>query len=444
MGNTEAPLSSLSQQSSQMPISHLGRKLRSNSVSPSAPKSNRTGDVLDSLVVMIAMLLIPAWLLGHLFLTFYPAPEGVAGAELGGTEASQPADGDSESKSPTDPDSDMGTGSGDKLGEMAMGDGSNGMGGSSAALQSMKDKFNSLTQTSATLESEVMSLKESNAALVQQNEALKTKANQHVMSFKKPAEDNSKALQELQIKYDNTSFELQSMQQKLESTENEKQTLQMNLADAQSKLEQAQAMQAKPDAAADTPFALLGSEEKSKQDELVAEANAKVTALQQQIEELNRSMANSKNSMAAQQEELQTARRQVQDAMAQNANLKTALNTARENAARDIAAARDKAASEMAARDKAAAAREMAAREMAAREQADREQAAREQAMAAEKPKEEFRDYTSSKGSVSRMAFIRWEGDDVIVRSFANKKLYRLTMDRFSEADQQYLLERRK
>ena len=417
-----------------MPISPPGRKLRSNSVSPSAPKSNRTGDVLDSLVVMIAMLLIPAWLLGHLFLTFYPAPEGVAGAELGGTEASQPADGDSKSKSPTDPDSDMGTGSGDKSGEMAMGDGSNGMGGSSAALQSMKDKFNSLTQTSATLESEVMSLKESNAALVQQNEALKTKANQHVMSFKKPAEDNSKALQELQIKYDNTSFELQSMQQKLESTENEKQTLQMNLADAQSKLEQAQAMQAKPDAAADTPFALLGSEEKSKQDELVAEANAKVTALQQQIEELNRSMANSKNSMAAQQEELQTARRQVQDAMAQNANLKTALNTARENAARDIAAARDKAASEMAARDKAAA----------AREQADREQAAREQAMAAEKPKEEFRDYTSSKGSVSRMAFIRWEGDDVIVRSFANKKLYRLTMDRFSEADQQYLLERRK
>ena len=59
------------------------------------------------------------------------------------------------------------------------------------------------------------------------------------------------------------------------------------------------------------------------------------------------------------------------------------------------------------------------------------------------KPKEEFRDFVSSKGSVSRMAFIRWEGEDVIVRSFANKKLYRLTMDRFSEEDKKYLLERK-
>jgi len=59
-------------------------------------------------------------------------------------------------------------------------------------------------------------------------------------------------------------------------------------------------------------------------------------------------------------------------------------------------------------------------------------------------PREVYRDFVSSKGSISKMAFIRWENDDIIVRSFSNKRLYRLTLDRFSAADQTYLLEQKK
>ena len=35
----------------------------------------RHGEIVDALVFMIVALLLPAWLLGHLFLTCYPAPE---------------------------------------------------------------------------------------------------------------------------------------------------------------------------------------------------------------------------------------------------------------------------------------------------------------------------------------------------------------------------------
>lgn len=41
------------------------------------------------------------------------------------------------------------------------------------------------------------------------------------------------------------------------------------------------------------------------------------------------------------------------------------------------------------------------------------------------------------------MAFVRWEEDKIVFRNFADKKLYRLTLDRFSETDKRYLLERK-
>ena len=36
---------------------------------------SRKAEIVDGLVLMIAGTLLPAWLLGHLFLSFYPAPE---------------------------------------------------------------------------------------------------------------------------------------------------------------------------------------------------------------------------------------------------------------------------------------------------------------------------------------------------------------------------------
>lgn len=393
-----------------MSIINPGRKLRSQFGKPSKFKSKRTGDVLDTLVMMIAGLLLPAWLLGHLFLTFYPAPEVVAGATTDETTASQPADDGTASGSSTKSDSGDASmaGAGSEGGALGSGSGSGSSGDSQAELQAMTMKLDSMAQTSASLESEITSLRDTNAMLAQENANLKTKANQHVMSPKPLQPDNSEAMDELQRKYDAASAEVQSMQQRLESTENEKQTLMTEFANTQSRLQETEAnlmaavkkneeMAMQPDSgAAKTPFDLLGAEEKTQQSALVDEANAKITDLERQIKELNFSLTNTTNAMAERENALRTAKVEVQDILAQNAELKAALNAARTAPA------------------------------------------------TAEPPKEVFRNFVSSKGSVSRMAFIRWEGEDVIVRSFANKKLYRLTMDRFSEADKQYLIEQKR
>ena len=57
-----------------------------------------------------------------------------------------------------------------------------------------------------------------------------------------------------------------------------------------------------------------------------------------------------------------------------------------------------------------------------------------------ESGKEQYREYVSSRGNRSRLAFIQWlDNDQVVVRSFANKQLYQVPIERFSAADQEYL-----
>jgi len=408
-----------------MPILQSSRNLRSNSVSALNSKSKRNGDVLDSLVWMIAGLLIPAWLLGHLFLTFYPAPVSVGETADGipeGTAVGKTID-DGAEKIPA-----AGTLA---LGNATLPDGAveadNPLNGQ---LQSMTAKFDSLTQTSTKLESEVALLKQTNAELADENAALKSQTAQAstMSQDAAPAEDNSEAMNQLQAKFDSSALKLESMQQslqdattRLESTENENRTLQTNLANVQTKLEQAEVnlatavakneagmeIQSESDSD-DSPFTSLDQDADAKvvaANEKVAQANtetaeakAKVTQLEKQLNELTIRLTNTSDAMDVQTAELRDAQLKTQTLLSQNSDLKTALN-----AARDMAAAAE-----------------------------------------TELPKEVYRDYVSSKGSISKMAFIRWEGEAVIVRSFKNKKLYRLTMDRFSEADKQYLLDLKK
>ena len=136
----------------------------------------------------------------------------------------------------------------------------------------------------------------------------------------------------------------------------------------------------------------------------------KVDQLQQQVNALNQRVNVTSETLATRENELRSTKQMVQDLGAENNELKTALNTARD----------------------ARKAAEMAA-----------QRAAPKTVQQTELPKEVYRDFVSSKGSISKMAFVRWEDDEVIVRSFTNKKLYRLTLDRFGDADQQYLLERK-
>lgn len=52
----------------------------------------------------------------------------------------------------------------------------------------------------------------------------------------------------------------------------------------------------------------------------------------------------------------------------------------------------------------------------------------------------EYRDITSSRGNVAKLAFLRWEGDLVVVQAESSGKIYKLRLDRFSPTDQSYFL----
>jgi len=50
----------------------------------------------------------------------------------------------------------------------------------------------------------------------------------------------------------------------------------------------------------------------------------------------------------------------------------------------------------------------------------------------------EFRDWISSRGNKARLAFVRWEGDEIVVVNEDNKK-FRLALNRLSLKDQEYV-----
>ena len=355
---------------------------------------------------MLAGMLLPAWLLGMLYLTFYPASDTAGEMAAGNSDIAAVSNSDAEAGE-NEQASSSNSGNPGASGSGTSGSDTKPNNEFKLKLDSMTEKFQSLTTTSEAFESEVMSLKQTNATLVDENAALKTQMAQAAsMAQATPDLDKSAAMNELQTKYDSTALQLESTKQnladattRLQSTENENRTLQNDLSTTQSQLEQANTNLA----------AAISKAQASMESRPAAEANAKVVELEQQIKELSFNLNNANEAMDANKEglqiakqelqtakqELQIAQTQMQTLQAQNGDLQTALKAARESVTKP------------------------------------------------EVPKEVFRDYVSSKGSVSKMAFIRWEGESVIVRSFANKKLYRLTMDRFSEADQKYLLEQK-
>ena len=291
---------------------------------------------MDSLVVMIAGLLLPAWLLGHLFLTFYPAPVGGGETTVGSSDVavvSKPDKPESEGAENDLAEND--------LADSSMSDnstspdtGTNLSDEYSVQLDSMKEKFQSLTLSSRNLESEVASLKQTNATLAEENTTLKTQMKQaSAMSGDVAnASDNSAAMNELQSKYASASLKLETTNQnlidtttRLESTENEKRTLQNDLANVTSKLEQANAdlaaaaakseagMEIRPESGSSaSPFAELEAAENSPQPGLAAETNAKVLELEQKLKEMSLNLANTNDAMAAQKENLQLAQNELQ------------------------------------------------------------------------------------------------------------------------------------
>jgi DNA repair exonuclease SbcCD ATPase subunit len=375
-------------------------------VRSSSQRFQRKAEIVDTLVFMIAGLLIPAWLLGHLFLTFYPAPEPSAAIDPTETELTD-VSGLSESNSdlPSVGGEESREDESEKSQEVL-----------DVALKGKFDAltgdFQSLTQKSSDLESKVASLEKENVALENEIASLQSKSNEMNRNDADP-----EIISKLKSQLDASSEQLAAAQKlaadaesKLKSNEAEIETLRTDLSATQSKLEstelsliaakQRETQMASPaNDSSDTPFAEIPSEDDDANEELLAEANMKVDQLQKQVDALNQKVNTTREMLTTREDELRSTKQIVQDLSTQNNDLKTELSTAQKTAQKTT--------------------------------------------QQTELPKEVYRDFVSSKGSVSKMAFIRWEGDEVIVRSFTNKKLYRLMLNRFSDADQQYLLEQK-
>ena len=390
---------------------HSTRKTASRSIA-----FRRSGEIVDTLVFIIAALLIPAWLLGHLFLTFYPAPESgdstaIAGSAFGDDSKGSGSAGDSST-------GDRSTGNdSDASGPSAKADSKTSVGAGTPNLQ-----LNALTEKSTMLQSKVDSLTKTNDDLTAEIEQLKTAAS----NMPAPSQAETAATQELQNKLDSQTLELNSTKQSLvdaeaqtKKFEQESKQLQSYVSDLQAKLDQTaadlasakEAMNNQPaseESDPGSPFAETPMEASTADANLLEEQKAKVSELSAKIKELSYNLENSSDTLSKRDEELRKTKLALEDIRVQNANLKTALDDAKRLAS----------AAPIASTPAGDGLKLM--------------------------PREVYRDFVSSKGSRSKMAFIRWEGDDIIVRSFSNKRLYRLTLDRFSPDDQQYLLERKK
>ena len=373
----------------------------------------RHADVVDSVVFLIVAILLPAWILGHLYLTFFPAPAAVAG-EMGDDVPAATAD--SEPGSSADgsdlaaDDSESGS---HKMGmrhskepDLGLGFASSG-GADSNAAAAANAELEQLNEKANMLKTQVATLKQKNEQLTSENSSLKTAAQSASQDMGDPAEVDMlrQKLQSAADQLEMAKKDSLTASESLASTEQMKNQLQGRLTKVQRRLEQTEADLAAAKSkqeelmAAQQEAPLLPMAEPEPDKELmmqVQKSRDRASELESNIEKLQQDLRTSNVTLTARQQELQSANKTLATLKARNSELETALNRAQQNAATSEPAA------------------------------------------------EVYRDYVSSKGSISKMAFIRWEGEDgVIVRSFTDKRLYRLSLDRFSDADKKYLLQQK-
>ena len=382
-------------------------------------KNPRQAEILDTLVILIAGFLVPVWLLGQLFLTFYPAPDSSnltdAGDSAGNlTNVSKhielapnaAASGNSKSNESLDSTYDSGSEAPNLWQEK---------------FEIISSKLDALTAESDGLLTNNESLKSVNVSLKTENKKLREKmkslqsANDFTPSTQTQEKDQSdpKIVSQLQSKLSELSAMLKSERAdlmnattNLASAKDEQRTLQSkllnlesNLKLAESRLVEAEKKIAESEVDAPTENIQLLSPAKDDQTVRLAEANAKIATLEQNVGTLAQKNRTATTTLADREKALLVAQQTVETLTAQNKTLQTAL---------------------------------------------DRQSQQLNTQPSANPPKPEvYREFISSKGNPAKMAFIRWEGDKILFRNFANKQLYRLPLNRFSEADQRFLLDQK-
>ena len=398
----------------------------------------RSGNVCDTLVFLLVAALLPAWLLGHLYLAFFPSSGSSSGvANASDAVASLSGEGSSAKDSADD-------------GAIALLDeGSDGATPADAntdavvvrhniqwqqKLDGFKTKFSSLSSENQNLtmkatkledlkyqqEKEIADLKSrieqfSNAGGAEKMASVSTELRDAQNDYAQ-LDREFKSIQQEKSQLASQVMELESKNQQLatsagSSNKNEGlqkeleaqiQTLETQLREAQRDLVEqrrlAEQMNSERPGDSETNQALIAASEK-----LLGEANQEKSRLQGRVNELITALDSANSDLASQKKQLADSNNQLQQV-----NAKYALTLKRLTGDSGDAVNVQQSPPDQTPQNPAA--------------------------------NEQYRNYVSSRGNKSRLAFIRWAGDDqVVVRSFANKRLYQVAIERFSVSDQQYL-----
>lgn len=363
----------------------------------------RSGSVCDTLVFLLVATLLPAWLLGHLFLMFFPAQDsgmavqGGTPDRLGSVAALADSDssGDSQSEGmidllTEDEKPDTTTSSHSELGQQDVQWGQKVV------------EFES-TISNLQKENENLSLKAT------EFESLKFEQQKEIDELKKRLQQNSMQNGQGQIASMSTQLreakdDYTRLEDRFKLLQDEKSQLAREFSDLESKNEQlAMAQQSTGPDNTKTAEALVAASEK-----LLAEANEEKSRLQNRVKELATALDTAQASFTSQKRELDDANNQLQQLNAKFAQIRKSRGTA-------------SAPSENTKPGRSNL--------IETSRRANRPSAT-----------EQYREYVSSRGNRSRLAFIKWiEDEQVVVRSFLNKQLYQVPIERFSDADQKYL-----
>ena len=414
----------------------------------------RHGNICDTLVFILVAVLLPAWILGHLFLAFFPAPAGAAKTKIASSaiESSRrsnvsltPA---AKKNEATEPESDALTKAQASSGQTNL---------QGAGNDEWRQEAVSLKNSLADLESRNISLSENANRLESQrsdlarevdilkNELAKASATsgnqgQQVIGNRLQSMNNDSL--QLEEKYQSIVRDNKSLSGKVERLESRNK----QLATRKSAVANKEAWQ--------------------------QESEAKVKRLEEQLQQssidlarqmqLVRSMqaaqrddfTDAKSSVAIREKALQSAARQNEVLQARVDELtgdldsaNTSLATRKEEIAyyrkefQQLQTKYEISLKRLVSSDSSTPRSNLTDNNLATIDQPINQLELNGPTVAQSETGERYRDYVSSQGNRSKLAFVQWVGDDqLVVRSFANKQLYQLPLNRFSQADQEYLL----
>jgi len=403
----------------------------------------RSGNVCDTLVFLLVAVLLPAWLLGHLYLALFPSSgsNATSPANTAGAVVSLSGENSSSDK----PSTDGAIGLLDDTTSSSAADVGQQAAKWQEELASFKTKFSSLSSENQNLTMKATEFK--GLKLRQEREIAQLKSQLEQISNQGGAEKIASMSTELQ----NTKNDYAQLDKELKSIEQEKSQLASQVMELKSKNQQLaesagsgnrneglqqkleaqvqnlenklrestdklaeqkrlmEQMQGERPGDSETAEALVAASKK-----LLGDANQEKTRLQVRVNELITALESTKSNLASQKKQLADSNTRLEQV---NAKYALTLKRLATNNSTPPNQTNGSATSKPPGRIETP-----------------------RPTTAVPPAKEQYRNYVSSRGNQSRLAFVQWIGNDqVVVRSFANKQLYQVPIERFSVSDQAYL-----